>query len=337
MKTILDTYGYRAFFDTDENTENIGRVTAAFLNKARVMTEKGEMECDFSRSLDAPGRFGGVCAGDWVRVSEIPCGMRIEEIFDRRTHIVRKASGPNDYEQVVSANNELTLIMTSMNKDFNLSRLERYLAAVLPGGSQPVIVLTKMDLVDSPADLIRKAEGISLGAPVFAVSTVTGEGMAEIADFMRYQTSALIGMSGVGKSSFVNYLSGGEKMKVNAIREDDSRGRHTTTHRELIALDGGIILIDTPGMREMALWSSGGVEDVYEDIALLAEGCRFRDCRHQAEPGCKVREAVEAGILDKRRLRNFLLLQVEDVRAASREKRKMISKYARATRKKGGD
>ncbi len=337
MKNNLNTYGYLEFFEKGEGTENVGRVSAAFQNRARVITEMGEVECDFDPSIGIPGRFDGVCTGDWVRVKPIPGGWRIDKIYPRKTHIVRMAAGPNKHEQLVSANNELTLIMTAMNKDFNLSRIERYLAAVLPGGSTPVVVLTKSDLADDPEGMIRETEKISGGARVFAVSTVTGDGMSELVGFMSHKTSALIGMSGVGKSSLVNFLAGDEIMKVNAIREGDSRGRHTTTHRELIALKDSIILIDTPGMREMALWSSGGVDEMYEDIASIAAMCRFRDCRHQSEPGCKVREAVEAGLIDKRRIRSFLLLKVEDVRAAAHEKRKMISKYARKPRRKGMD
>ncbi|HEY0435837.1 MAG TPA: ribosome small subunit-dependent GTPase A [Phenylobacterium sp.] len=284
----------------------------------RIVGEAGETEARISGRFAHQAAEGGYpVTGDWV-ASEAAGGLAlIHAVLPRRTAFVRRAAGPGGGAQVAAANVDVALLAASLNADLNLRRLERYLAAAYESGADPVIVLTKSDLCGDPEALIAEVSAVAFGVPVLPVSAATGEGLAALAALLAPgRTAALLGSSGVGKSTLVNALAGSELMATQAIREDDARGRHTTTHRELIRLPSGALILDTPGMRELGLWDAGvGVERTFEDLTSdverIAEGCRFRDCGHAREPGCAVQAALADGTLDAERWKSFQKLQRE--------------------------
>jgi ribosome biogenesis GTPase len=258
--------------------------------------------------------------GDWVLVVDCDERAVIHGILDRHTLMIRRAAGSKADVQVIAANVDLFFIVTSANRDFNLRRLERYLAAVLDSGALPAMVLNKIDLGADIEDMVEEMSAVGIGIPVMKVSAVTGAGMDELrGHIQRGKTIALIGSSGVGKSSIINRLLGDDVQAVRSLRNDE-KGRHATTRRELIELPEGGILIDTPGMRELGLLEDdGGIDNIFNDIVTLAERCRFKDCKHQGEPGCAVAAAVDAGELDAGRLASYHKLQRE-IAAAERRR-----------------
>jgi ribosome biogenesis GTPase / thiamine phosphate phosphatase len=259
--------------------------------------------------------------GDWVAVTDNHDRAVIHHILDRKSVMVRRAAFTEAESQVIAANVDVYGIVTSANRDLNPRRIERYLSAVWDSGAVPVIVLNKVDLVADVASAIAAIESVALAVPIVQVSALTGQG---IDDLMRQvglgMTVAFIGSSGVGKSSLINRLLGRQAQPVNAVREDDARGRHTTTRRELIVLPQGGVLVDTPGMRELGLIEdSGGMAATFTDIEEVAAGCRFGDCRHETEPGCAVREALVKGAIDQERWQSYRKLQRE-IAAAERRR-----------------
>ena len=273
-----------------------------------VVTEAGERPAEITGRLRHEARPGDLpVAGDWVAVRPDAAGERatVHEVLPRRSAFVRKAAGDAHAEQVLAANLDVTFLMAAL-PDPNLRRLERFLAAAWESGAEPVVVLSKRDLVDDVEAAVARAETVAIGVPVHAVSARTGEGLDVLRPLLLpNRTAALLGISGAGKSTLVNLLLGDERQAVAAVR-DDGKGRHTTTQRELFALPGGGVVLDTPGMREFGLWDAGsGLEDAFDDVAALAAGCRFSDCTHEAEPGCAVLAAVTEGRLAEERLASY--------------------------------
>lgn len=260
-------------------------------------------------------------AGDWVAVADGGERAIIHQVLRRRTAMIRRAADTDATPQAIAANVDVFGLVSSANRDLNPRRIERYLSAVWDSGAAPVIVLNKVDLVADVWPLLESIEPVALGVPVVQVSALTGEGIEALRTHVGPGTTlGLVGSSGVGKSSLINRLLGVEAQHVSAIREDDARGRHTTTRRELVPLPGGGVLIDTPGMRELGLIEDGGgVDAAFADIAELAATCRFNDCRHESEPGCAVQAALVSGALTEERLHSYGKL-LREIAAAERKR-----------------
>jgi ribosome biogenesis GTPase len=244
------------------------------------------------------------------------------ETLKRRSSFSRTAASSdknkelhNQHEQLVAANFDYVFIMQSLNSNFNINRIERYLSLAWQSGGVPVIILTKSDLVSNAQDFIDEVESVAIGVDIYAISCVTKEGLDDIKRyFSKGKTIVFLGSSGVGKSTLVNTLYGEEVMKTSEIRDEDSKGRHTTTSRNLIMLPNGAMIIDTPGMRELGMWNAEeGIEKTFEDISNLAKMCRFSDCTHTNEPGCKIQEAIENGSLSRDRFEQYIKLQKESL------------------------
>ena len=328
-----------------------GRVAVQHRGAYDVFTELGELRCDVAGRLydesASPADLPAV--GDWVAVaprSDEQAGT-IHAVLPRRTKFSRKTAWQAAEEQVLAANIDVVFIVSSLNEDLNLRRLERYLILARESGAQPVVLLTKSDLAADVADAPAAVDSIAADVPVVVLSSVSGEGLAAVRSWLRPGvTAALLGSSGVGKSTLVNTLAGEELLTTQEIR-DDGQGRHTTTRRELVRLPGGALVIDTPGMRELQLWvADEGLEETFEDVTSLFDQCRFSDCSHDSEPGCAVKAALEDGTLTPERWESYLKLQAElahlerrlDKRAASEERKRWraLSRFSRDAAKAKG-
>jgi len=320
MNVDLTTLGWSEFFEVNfksyaEQDYTCGRVALEHKNLFRVYTQHGEVLAEISGKLrhEAMSRSDLPAVGDWVVIRARPEGGRvmIHAVLPRRTSFARKIAGSRTEEQIVGANVDTLFLLTSLNQDFSLRRIERYLIIAWESGANPIIILSKSDLCDRVADLINGVQSVARGVPIHAISVVTGSGLQDIAQYFKHgQTVALLGSSGVGKSTLINYLAGVDHLKVQTVREHDDRGRHTTTHRELVLLPTGGLVLDTPGMRELQLWE-GDLQFVFDDIEALAGRCYFSDCQHQDEPRCVVREALAAGTIDAERYESYEKLQKE--------------------------
>jgi ribosome biogenesis GTPase len=268
-----------------------------------------------------------VAVGDWVGLGD---GL-IRDVLPRRSALVRKSAGLTSESQTLAANVDVAFVVSSLGPELEPRRIERYLVTIWESGAAPEVVLTKADRMDDPWPLVAEVEAVALGVPVHVVSAVTGQGVDALRARIGEGASAvLVGSSGVGKSTLVNRWVGRELMTVKETRADDDEGRHTTTHRELILLPGGGIVIDTPGIRELQLWDGGGLDEAFADVEELAAECRFNDCSHNTEPGCAVKAALASGELSRERHASWLKLQRElhaialrhDARLRREERRK---------------
>jgi ribosome biogenesis GTPase len=252
--------------------------------------------------------------GDWVLLH---AGV-IEQVLPRRTMLSRKASGEGMREQVLAANIDVVFIVSGLDGDLNLRRLERYLVIALESGARPAIILNKADICATPEAAVAEVRKVAAGCEVLLASAQRSEGIADIRQHLSIAaTGVLIGSSGAGKSTIINRLLETEAQTVREVRLSDERGRHTTTHRQLFRIPGGGMLIDEPGLREIQLWAGeGALEGAFPELADLASNCRFRDCQHSGEPGCAVTEAIRAGELTRERLRSFEKLRREVERTA---------------------
>jgi ribosome biogenesis GTPase / thiamine phosphate phosphatase len=301
-----------------------------------VMTQAGEIAAELSGRLrhDASALAELPAPGDWVAVTPVPNENKlvIHAVLTRRSRFSRKAAGFETEEQVLAANVDTLFLINALDAAPNPRRIERYLTLAWESGAVPVIVLSKTDLCDDITAARESVEEIALGVDIHLTSSITGEGMDGLMPYLEGgRTVAVLGSSGAGKSTLINHLIGEERMATQEIRSD-GKGRHTTSHRELILSPTGGLILDTPGMRELQLWDADeGIDQAFQDIAELASECRFRDCGHEGEPGCAVLGAVADGSLPLERLTSYRKLQRElraleikqDKRAASEQRRKM--------------
>lgn len=302
-----------------------GRVVGDFGSKYRVRTESGETWAELAGKLRhtsmAAGEFPAI--GDWVALAMLDGGEHaiIHGVLPRHSVISRKVAGVTTEEQIVASNVDTLFLVSALNDDFNVRRMERYLIMAWNSGANPVILLTKADLCADAQSKIAEMKRSAPGVAIHAVSALKGDGREELLPYIGYgQTVALTGSSGCGKSTMVNWLCGKVLQLTQDVREGDSRGRHTTTHRELFVMPDGGIIVDTPGMRELQLWDDeGGLDLAFSDISILAANCRFSNCSHKQEEGCAVLEAIQIGELEENRLLNYRKTQRELIYQSTKE------------------
>ena len=350
--TWLRTYGWNAHFEEafealgQEGLEP-GRIIEEQRGMYRIVASAGELRAEIAGRLRQLGTGDQPAVGDWVAIQVEQGGIIIRQVLERQSKISRRGAGRALREQVLAANLDIVFMVTSCNEDFNPRRIERYLTMIWESGASPVVLLNKTDLIDDPQELVAPAEAVTLGVPVHTVSAKHDTGLDSLSRYLQPgKTLALLGSSGVGKSTILNRLLGREVQAVQEVREDDAKGRHTTRSRQLFLLPSGALVLDTPGLREVALWvSDSGLGQAFADIEQLARDCRFQNCVHRGEPGCAVQAAVERGALPSARLASYHTLRKElehlerkadpAALANTKQRRKTIHKNLRDGRKKG--
>jgi ribosome biogenesis GTPase / thiamine phosphate phosphatase len=326
-----DSFFEEGFSSYQNGSYIVGRVALEHKGMYRLFTEHGDLLAEVTGKLRhfSSERQDFPAVGDWVVITARPEEQKamVHAILPRKSKFSRKQAGQTTEEQIVAANVDTVFLVNALNTDFNLRRIERYLLLSWESGANPVIVLSKADLCDDINEKISEVESIAMGVPIYAISAERNNGLEQLLHYIQEgRTVALLGSSGVGKSTLANALYGEEKQEVKTIRYDDDKGRHTTTHRELILLKEGGIVIDTPGMRELQLWvADDGMDHSFSDIEELASQCRFRDCQHETEPDCAIQAALSNATLDKARYLNYVKLQRELAYLARKENQRAAS------------
>lgn len=326
----LNKLGFNAFFEKhlescQIGTLSIGRICVEHKSGYKIYSEIGELTATISGKLrnNCKTKEDFPAVGDWVLFEPIDSGARavIQTILHRKSKFSRKVAGNETQEQVIASNVDFAFIVCALNYDFNLRRIERYLSLIWQSGATPVIVLTKPDLCDDVQEKIYQVSDIALGVDVHSINNISTDGIEALQKyFVNNKTVVLLGSSGVGKSSLINNLAQKNVMKVNELRSNIDKGRHTTTHKQMFILPNGGLIIDTPGIRELQLWDAeDGISQCFSDIEKFAEHCRFGNCMHNNEPGCAVQKAIEQGLMDAKRLENYHKMQKEQKYLSSRQ------------------
>ncbi|WP_217167422.1 ribosome small subunit-dependent GTPase A [Streptomyces sp. AC512_CC834] len=316
-----------------------GRVARVDRGLCDVITPAGTVRAD-TEFVVPRDPMKVVCTGDWVAVDpEGSDPLYVRTLLPRRTAFVRSTSSKRSEGQILAANVDHAIVAVSLAVELDLARIERFLALAWESGAQPLVVLTKADLVPDPvtlAYLVQDVETAAPGVPVLSVTAAHGEGLDVLAAVVGGGTAVLLGQSGAGKSTLANALLGEDVMDVRAARDVDGKGRHTTTTRNLLAMPGGGVLIDTPGLRGVGLWDAGsGVDQVFAEIAEVAEGCRFHDCAHESEPGCAVLAAIDSGELSERRLESYRKLMRENQRIVAKTDARLRAEMRKEWKRRG--
>lgn len=351
----LTALGFGPFFQqqlrpSDGDVPVVARIAAEHRNLYEVWSATSTGTAQLSGRLRAVPD-SQPCVGDWVILKSEPAAGRttiVERVLSRRTVFTRGAAGRQTRIQAVAANIDRVFAVCGLDADFNINRIERYVARIWASGAEPSVVLNKADIVENGAARAAEVGRRCPGVLVYTTSVLLSEGIEALRSGIREnETAAFVGSSGVGKSSLINALIGENRMATGHVRQSDGRGCHVTTHRQIIALPAGGLLLDTPGMRELQLVDDQGLDTVFEDIATLAAQCRFHDCRHNTEPGCAVKQAVQSGVIDAGRLEHYRKLEREaeaserrrDVKLRREDERawgRLIKEVTRSQRRKKG-